>query len=185
MSFYKTKKSIKKIIYILLIVCILLIATYIIMNVENYISNKSNIENDPVLKVDESVLYNKKDELDTLINNNDNNDGNIYYVSKTGTSTDGTDINNPLSLELANEKNFNAGDKILFKCDDVFYGKFNPQVTKEEGKYLIVSSYGNGNKPIISGASILINSNAWEKYDDGIYRLNLSDRQNFIRQCWI
>lgn len=181
MSIYKTKKSINKIIYILLIICILLIAFcfMFIKNIKNNVSFKSNKENDEVLKIDENKLYSKKDELDNLIENND--DGKVYYVSESGTSSDGTDINNPLSLEMANEKTFNAGDKILFKCGDVFYGKFNPQVNEEKGKYLIISSYGIGNKPVISGASILINSNAWEKYDDKIYRLNLSDRKNFER----
>ena len=102
-----------------------------------------------------------------------------YYVSADGISKDGTDINNPMSLEEANKKTYYGNEKVLFKCGDIFYGTINFKVEASEEEMFYIGSYGEGEKPIISGANILINSIAWEKEENNIYKLDLSDYENF------
>ena len=102
-----------------------------------------------------------------------------YYVSANGTSKDGTDINNPMSLKEANNKTYHGNEKILFKCGDTFYGTINFNVEASEDEMFYMGSYGEGEKPIISGANILINRDAWELDEEGIYKLDLSNYSNF------
>ena len=102
-----------------------------------------------------------------------------YYVSEDGTSTDGTDINNPMSLKEANKKTYYGNEKVLFECGDTFYGTINFKVEASEDEMFYIGSYGEGEKPIISGANILINRDAWELEEEGIYKLDLSDYSNF------
>ena len=80
---------------------------------------------------------------------------NTYYVSQNGTSTEGTDINNPMSFAVAKTKSYHANDKILFKCGDTFYDRIIFKTDLSEGENIYIGSYGDGEKPIISGAKIL------------------------------
>lgn len=106
------------------------------------------------------------------------NSGTTYYVSATGISKDGTNINDPMSLKVANSRLFLANDKVLFKCGDTFYGTINFNIKSEDGNMFYIGSYGDGEKPIISGANILINRNAWI-LEDGLYKIDLSNYDNF------
>lgn len=107
--------------------------------------------------------------------------GKIYYISSNGISNDGIDINNPMSLEKANTKKFNSNDKILFKRGDTFFGQISFNVNSQKGREVVISSYGNGNIPIISGAKILNKKSGWILYDEknSIYRIDLTDFKNF------
>lgn len=109
----------------------------------------------------------------------DNTEAKTYYVSEEGTSSDGTDINNPMSLKIANTKTFYENEKVLFKCGDTFYGQLNFNFNVSDGGYLYIGSYGKGEKPIISGANILINNNAWV-LEDKLYKIDLSNYSNFL-----
>ena len=116
--------------------------------------------------------------------NNDiqnNTEGTTYYVSAQGTSTEGTNINNPMSLETANAKIYNANDKILFKSGDTFYGTINFNTQTTENEYIYIGSYGEGEKPIISGAKIVSKEDVWEKEEgyDNIYKIDLANKNNF------
>ena len=106
--------------------------------------------------------------------------GTTYYVSSTGTSDDGTDINNPTSIEKLAKKNFYDNDKILFKRGDIFFGPFLLGGIFNKGELVYIGSYGDESleKPIISGASILENTDAWE-YKNGLYILDLTKNENF------
>ena len=93
-----------------------------------------------------------------------------YYVSADGISNDGTDINNPMSLNEANKKTYYGNEKVLFKRGDVFYGVINFNVEATEEKMFYIGTYGEGEeKPIISGANILEN----------LYKIDLSNYSNF------
>lgn len=83
-------------------------------------------------------------------------EGKTYYVS----SSDGDDSNEGLSsdkafktIEKLNTLYFVPGDQILFKKGDVFVGAFKPQGSGCEGKPIIVSSYGDGAKPVLQPGS--------------------------------
>lgn len=103
-----------------------------------------------------------------------------YYVSADGISNDGTDINNPMSLNEANKKTYYGNEKVLFKRGDVFYGVINFNVEATEEKMFYIGTYGEGEeKPIISGANILVNSNAWLYDEENLYKIDLSNYSNF------
>lgn len=83
-------------------------------------------------------------------------EGKTYYVS----SSEGNDSNNGLSpdkafktIEKLNTLYFVPGDQILFKTGDTFVGAFKPQGSGCEGKPIIVSSYGDGAKPVLQPGS--------------------------------
>jgi parallel beta-helix repeat protein len=61
------------------------------------------------------------------------------------------------------------GDKIYFKSGDTFYGSI---VTRKDGSGsspIVISSYGSGNKPVISG---LVTVSSWSSKGNGIYESN-------------
>ena len=103
----------------------------------------------------------------------DNSNGKTYYISENGTSSYGTDINNPMSLHMANTKRFYSNDKILFKRGDVFYGQVNFDIQDYKNNICYIGAYGMGNKPIISGAKTI--GNIWKKFSSGIYRVQIND----------
>lgn len=105
--------------------------------------------------------------------------GTTYYVSSTGTSKDGTDINSPMSLETAKSKYYKGGDKILLKRGDTFYGQFAFSGTATANKPILVSAYGEGERPIISVAKIISNRKVWENVSKNIYRVDLTNIENF------
>ena len=106
--------------------------------------------------------------------------GTTYYISSNGNSSDGTDINAPMSLSIAKNKKYKSGDRILLKSGDVFYEQLSFSVSATEKKPVLVSSYGDGKKPIISVAKIINTNTVWERYTTGIYRVDLTNINNFV-----
>lgn len=105
--------------------------------------------------------------------------GITYYVSSQGTSTEGTDINSPMSLSMAKTKKYSSNDKILLKCGDTFYEQVAFNIDADSEQYCIISSYGDGHLPIIDMSKIVSDANACEKYSNGIYKIDLSNQNNF------
>ena len=116
-----------------------------------------------------------------IIETTENYTGKTYYISNDGTSNDGTNINEPMSLEIANTKTFYGGDRVLFKRGETFYGVVNFNVNADENNMFYIGNYGDDSleKPIISGAMILENLDAWEKEGD-FYKLDLSKESDFV-----
>ncbi|HAX65099.1 TPA: hypothetical protein DCX66_01340, partial [Candidatus Nomurabacteria bacterium] len=101
-----------------------------------------------------------------------------YYVS----STDGNDTCTGLSqvayttgvtacpiktLTKLNTKTFSPGDSILFKKGDTFYGSITVSQSGTAGNPITFSSYGSGEKPIITGFTDVtswtnLGNNIWE-----------------------
>lgn len=102
-----------------------------------------------------------------------------YYVSSNGTSKDGTDINNPMSLDTLNNKIFKSGDTILLKAGDTFFGTLNLNVYEVDDTILTISRYGEGENPTISAYKEVSKEEAWEVYNDEIYRIDLTNIENF------
>lgn len=148
----------------LLCVFIIIFCIACFFNREKIQEYKSSIALQRIIKARNSIL--------------ENNNGKIYYVSANGNSSEGTDINNPMSLEKANQIVYSNDDKILFKSGDTFYGQICFNVNTSDNQYIYIGSYGEGEKPVISGARILKNADAWEK-ENSFYRLDLSQKDNF------
>ncbi len=102
-----------------------------------------------------------------------------YYVSNQG-----LDTNDGLSPETAWQtipkvnQSIESGDIIKFRCGDTFYGQINLKPGESLDKMTTVTSYGEGEKPVISQYKI-INSDAWEKVSDGVYRVDLMDTSKY------
>lgn len=122
---------------------------------------------------------NQMQQFDKELSIAEDNEVKTYYVAVNGTSTDGTDINNPMSLAQANKKTYYGNEKLLFKSGDIFYGTLSFNVEASEDAMFYIGSYGEGEKPIISGANILVNKDAWEIDVEGIYKIDLSNYSNF------
>lgn len=157
---YGRVKFLKKLTIILLL--LVMISTFII-----YIISKNNEINQS------KILVAKMENMESKILSDES--GNTYYISSKGGATEGTDINNPMSLTEANKRTFYSNDKILFKCGEEFFGTIKFKIEAKDGKMAYVGSYGEGNKPIISGANTILSANAWQKEDNGIYKLDLLD----------
>lgn len=108
-----------------------------------------------------------------------NYQGTTYYISSNGNSSSGTEEAEPMSLETAKTKDYKDGDKILFKCGDTFFGQATFNISATADNPVLISSYGEGEKPIISVSKIITNDNVWEKYTNDIYKVDLTDNNNF------
>ncbi len=136
----------------------------------DYINSKG-IDNVEIATYD--TVYKKFAKRESVIKNTQK----IYYVSSNGTSTDGTDINNPINLQTLNTKKIKSGDTILFKSGDTFFGTIDLSITNMNDKKVIISNYGTGDLPTISTYKYVANN--WEKYNDNIYRIDIKDTKNF------
>jgi len=94
-----------------------------------------------------------------------------YYVSSSG-----LDTNSGLTKLLpwktflhVNDRNFVAGDSILFKRGDTFYGTILPMNDSRgaAGNPVVFNSYGTGNNPIITGFTTI--TSGWTSEGGGIY----------------
>ena len=100
-----------------------------------------------------------------------------YYVSADGTGVDGTDINDPISLEVLNTKKIKTGDTILFQRGDTLFGSVEPQIIYTNDKTIKISSYGDGDFPTISAYKYV--DKKWDKYRENIYRMDILDESNY------
>ena len=176
MSYYK--KIIRKIRVrrIMLLVSICIAMLLITIFIENYQNKKRTIEyKQKIINLQQANINFSKNNTES-----DNREIKTYYVSADGVSSDGTDINNPMSLKVANQKKYYGNEKVLFKRGDIFYGTINFDVEATEEEMFYIGTYGeNEEKPIISGANILVNSSAWVYDEEKIYKIDLSNYSNF------
>lgn len=136
----------------------------------DYINSKGT---DTIEVVTYKKMYDRFAEKESVINNTVK----TYYVSADGTGWDGTDIEDPISLDVLNTKKIKTGDTVLFKCGDTFIGSVAPQIRYTNDEKITISSYGEGARPTIS-AYKYVNKN-WEKYSDNIYRIDIMDESNY------
>ncbi len=92
-----------------------------------------------------------------------------YYVSNAG-----DDANSGLTEELAwktltkvNAATFSAGDQILFKRGDTFYGTLTIHQSGTSGNPITYGAYGTGENPILTGFTSItswtdLGNNIWE-----------------------
>ena len=93
-----------------------------------------------------------------------------YYVSNAGNDANSglTKVTSWKTFANVNNINFVAGDSILFKKGDVFYGTIIPKIDTRgvAGNPVVFSSYGVGNNPVITGFTTLSD---WTDEGNGIY----------------
>jgi hypothetical protein len=94
--------------------------------------------------------------------------GTIYYISSSAGSTTGDgSINNPWkTISQVNAHQFKAGDAILFKRGDTWYGTLTVTSSGSSSTSITYGAYGTGNKPIITGFTTIT---GWTNEGNGIY----------------
>lgn len=142
-------------------------------NLQAVIDYTNSIGTDKVEVVTYETMYEKFAVRESSVKK----DSKTYYVSANGTSTDGTDINDPINLDTLNTKKLKTGDTVLFKSGDTFFGTLNFEVYDTNNEVVTISSYGEGDLPTISTYKYV--TGAWEKYSDNIYRIDISDTNNY------
>lgn len=104
-----------------------------------------------------------------------------YYIS-----TQGNDSNSGLTPAAAWQSitklntSFNlivAGDSVLFKCAEIFYGSILIVKSGTAALPIVISSYGTGAKPIITGFSDL---SSWVSVGAGVYQSTASNIKNSV-----
>lgn len=82
----------------------------------------------------------------------------VYFVD----AMNGNDLSSGLSitspwrtLERVNKQQFSNGDSLLFKSGTVYIGQLKPKANGTEGSPVVISSYGEGNKPFINGKGVM------------------------------
>lgn len=144
----------------------------ILSQVIDYVNSKNETEL-------ETVTYKEMYQKNAIKESEIINKKTTYYVSNTGTSTVGTNPNDPMSYETAQKKTYISGDTILFKKGDIFYGTFNPKITQIDDKITTISSYGEGTMPNIVGYKIANSENSWQLHENGIYKIDLTNTKYF------
>jgi hypothetical protein len=91
-----------------------------------------------------------------------------FYVSSSAGSANGDgSINNPWkTLSQVNAQTFRAGDAILFKRGDMWYGSLTVGVSGSSSYPIIYGAYGSGEKPIITGFTTI---SGWSDEGNHIY----------------
>jgi hypothetical protein len=105
-----------------------------------------------------------------------------YYVD----ATNGNDTNDGLStsapwetIAKVNASNFNPGDQILFKRGQIWREQFTMPSSGSEGNPITFGAYGNGNKPVISGADIISGWSA-DPYYANIWSATVTSKPNIV-----
>ncbi len=103
----------------------------------------------------------------------------IYYVSNTGSgSNDGLSPDSPLQTIAEVNLYVKAGDSIKFKCGDSFYGSID--IDGDTDKVTEITSYGEGEKPIISQYKIINPDAPWCECGENIWKLDIADTSGYI-----
>lgn len=93
-----------------------------------------------------------------------------YYVAANGNDANAGTITAPwksISKVNASFSAVLAGDSILFKSGDTFYGALVVGKSGSSAKPITISSYGTGAKPVITG---FITASSWVSVGAGIYQ---------------
>jgi hypothetical protein len=92
----------------------------------------------------------------------------LYFVSPGGDdSQSGLSIKEAWkTLDKVNQVTFQPGDQVLFQSGGVWNGQLKPQGSGEEGKPIVLGSYGDAARPVINigkaeGAGIRLANQSW------------------------
>lgn len=109
-----------------------------------------------------------------------NGQAKTYYFSSTGNDTyTNTQAQTPATpWKTIGKLNsiFNslvAGDSILFKRGDLFYGTINVTSSGAFKKHIVLSAYGTGVNPVVSGFTALATT-SWTSVGGGVYQSSLT-----------
>ncbi len=85
------------------------------------------------------------------------------------------------SMSQLQKVTLKPGDRVLFRAGDQFKGTLNVTVSGKPGKPIIFSSYGEGDKPVISGAEVLEHVQHSSGFET--YKASHDIKHLFINNC--
>lgn len=91
-----------------------------------------------------------------------------YYISSNGNDdAKGTSPSTAWkTINKVNSRQFKPGDSILFERNGVYHGQLEINESGDLNRPIVITSYGKGAMPVISGALPLT---GWQKHDENIY----------------
>lgn len=102
-----------------------------------------------------------------------------YYISASGCDTnDGLTPSTPWQSIKKLNSSVKCGDTVCFKRGDTFFGQIRAPKGNDTTTPTTYRSYGEGTKPTVSQYKTA-HSDAWERLEDGIWRIDLSNAKNF------
>lgn len=104
-----------------------------------------------------------------------------YYVSNAGSdSNTGVSPSTPFkTIQKINNLPLKAGDMVHFKTGDTFYGSIVPPILSSTDNPIILTSYGDGVNPIISGYKIVVTQANWIEHAANVWKVNLADTSKY------
>jgi parallel beta-helix repeat protein len=96
-----------------------------------------------------------------------------YYISSSGDDTNNNGLSSSTPWKTIAKVNsvfstFKPGDRVLFNRGDTFYGTLKISSSGIAGNPIVISAYGSGAKPVISGFTTL---SSWTNQGSGIYNI--------------
>jgi len=103
-----------------------------------------------------------------------------YYVSSSDANANDNYVTSSATMpwktiSKLNSVSYVAGDSIFFKCGDIFRGNLSLNQGGNNANFIVLTSYGTGSKPIISGAEIITNWTANGNYYTAAYTGNVGN----------
>lgn len=96
---------------------------------------------------------------------------NYYFSAQGNDANKGTKPTQAMrSIEGLATLNLKAGDSVLFRRGDTFYGQIVVKNSGKANKPIVYSAYGQGNQPILSGAVVM---NNWAEYKNGAFTVSI------------
>jgi parallel beta-helix repeat protein len=92
---------------------------------------------------------------------------NYYFANSGNDGNTGTQASPYASISKLNTLIFVAGDSVLFKRGNTFYGTINIAQSGTAGNPIVISAYGIGNKPVINAFTAL---SGWTAVGGGVYQ---------------
>ena len=95
----------------------------------------------------------------------DNTDRTTFYISSSlgNDNSSGSQSNPWKTLSKISNHEFEAGDSLFFKKGDTFSGRFVVKGSGSEDKPIVFTSYGSGNKPILTGSGSSISGGDFQE----------------------
>lgn len=110
-----------------------------------------------------------------------------YYLSATGSdSNTGTSSSSPWqTITKLNTRTYSPGDTVFFKAGDIFRGNVVINQSGNSNARIVLTSYGTGNKPVISGAepvpNWILNGNIYQSnFTQAVTSFFMNDKEQII-----
>ena len=107
--------------------------------------------------------------------------GTEYYVSSLGNdNAKGTTPGESFkTLDRVNKIKLKPGDKVLLKAGDEFTGTLQLNASGSENAPITITSYGTGDKPVISGS---VKISGFTKVEENVYAANCNKQASFYKK---